>query len=385
MLLDDKYAKSVLHQLYESGLLTRKQLMTVLKMRLNAIVDVCNRLEAEEYVLRENTNQIRNVPLLLNPKRFAVIGIEHAQKNVLCVLLDVNGKKVSSARFSIPQEIGGAARMNLLADHVAGFMSLQKSWQIVGIGMADIGIVNTEKGMGVFSVHVPDWENIPVQAMLEERFGLFCRVVDRSGASALDSLRANPDSESVRNSLQVYVGNGVGASILQNGKYWGAETPSSCQLGHTIAVPDGEICHCGNRGCVETLASVPSVVRHAKELSKGKIKDEEMFFRKASEGDRLCELVLREAGAALGVAVANVVTFTAITNVMIRSVLCRVSPVYFESVCEAVHKNVIYPFSRDVKISVNLQDEDCSAVGAAFYAQKEYFSVQNGFQSFKTE
>ena len=42
------------------------------------------------------------------------------------------------------------------------------------------------------------------------------------------------DDEDIRTSLQIFVGDGIGASILQNGSYWGATTPSSCQLGHIV-------------------------------------------------------------------------------------------------------------------------------------------------------
>ncbi len=382
MLLDDKYAKSILHELYKCGPLTRKQVMERLKMRLNSLVEICNQLEAENYIQRKSRQQIRNVPLLLNPKRFSFIGVEHAKDHILCVLLDVNGKKVSSATFPLDPELGGRDRIKQIIEYIKDFRSLQRGWEISGIGFSDIGIVNTERGTGVYSVHVPDWENIPVGRILEQELGLFARVVDRSGASALDQLRTNPENPLVRNSLQIYVGNGVGASILHNGHYWGAETPSSCQLGHTIAEPDGQLCHCGNRGCVETLVSVPSILRRINELSKGKIKDKDVFFRKAADGDRLCELVLRDAGAALGVAIANVITFTAITNVMLRSILCKVSPVFFDAVRDTIAKNVIYPFSRDVKVQINQQEEDCSALGAAYYAQKEYFSVEYGFKSY---
>ncbi len=382
MLLADKYAKSVLHTLYENGPLTRKQIMEHLKMRLNSLVDICNKLEEEKYLLRQKQGQIRNIPLLLNPKRFAFIGVEHAKEHVFCILLDINGQKISSATFPLNPDCGGMERMNGIIHIIRDFIQLQRDWEISGIGFADVGIVNTERGTGVYSVHVPDWENIPVRRILQNEFGLFCCVVDRSGASALDQLRATPDDPAVRNSLQVYVGNGIGASILQNGRYFGADTPSSCQIGHMIAVPDGELCHCGNRGCLETIVTIPAIIRKTAEMSKGKIADQKTFFRKAAEGDRLCELVLREAGAALGVAVANIVTFTAITNVMLRSVLCKTNPIFFEAMKEAVRKNVIYPFSREVHVQVNRQDEDCSAVGAAYYAQKEYFSVETGFKIF---
>lgn len=375
MLLDDKYAKSILHVLHENGPMTRKQIMDQLKMRLNSLVDICNQLMEAKHVIRTDSKHQRNVPLILNQKRFASIGVEHAKDHIRCVLMDVTGKKVCSADFPIDAGLGGKDRLEKIMEIIRAFKSLQRGISVASIGFADIGIVNTESGTGVYSVHVPDWENIPMAKLLEREFGLFCRIVDRSGASALDQLRTNPDNPSVRTSLQIYIGNGIGASILQNGRYWGADTPSSCQLGHTIAVPDGEICHCGNRGCLETIATVPAVLKKITEMSHGRIQTQETFFRKAADGDRLCELVLREAGTAMGIAVANVVTFTAITSVMIRSVLCKASPVYFEAFREAVLKNTIYPCSKSVKVQINQQDEDCAATGAAFYAQNEYFSI----------
>lgn len=349
--------------------------MDRLKMRLNSLVEICNRLEEGKYVVRKSRNHIRNVPLLLNRKRFGVVGLEHTKDHAQCVLLNVSGKKVASAGFPLDPECGGEARLNHLMEILHDFISLQRGIEVIAIGFADIGIVNSETGTGVYSVHVPDWENVPVKQRLKEEFGLFCRVVDRSGASALDQLRLNPDSEGVRNSLQIFVWNGIGASILQNGRYWGADTPSSCQLGHTIAVPDGERCSCGSRGCVETLATLPAILRRVGKLTKGRIADEETFFRKAAEGNRFCELALKDAGSALGVAIANAVTFTAITNVIVRSAICKASPVFFESIRESVKKNVIYPFSRHVKVSLSRLGEDCSALGAAYYAQSEYFSV----------
>ena len=344
-------------------------------MRLNSLVEICNRLEEEKYVVRKSQDRVRNVPLLLNHKRFGAAGLEHTKDHAQCVLLNVSGKKVSSASFPLDPECGGEARLTRLMEILHDFIALQRGIEVIAIGFADIGIVNSETGTGVYSVHVPDWENVPVKQRLMEEFGLFCRVMDRSGASALDQLRMNPDSEEVRNSLQIFVWNGIGASILQNGRYWGADTPSSCQLGHTIAVPDGELCSCGSRGCVETLATLPAILRRVRTLTKGRIADEETFFRKAAEGDRFCELALRGAGNALGVAIANAVTFTAITNVIVRSAICKASPVFFESICESVKKNVIYPFSRRVKVTQSRPGEDSSALGAAYYAQNEYFSV----------
>ncbi len=375
MLLEDKYARSVLHLLYKNGPMTRKQIMDTLKMRLNSLVAICNELEKERWILREASTQIRNVPLHLNGRRFASVGVEHAGEYVLCVLLDVTGKRAKSARYPISADLGGYDRLNEITAIISDFIQkVGTSHQIVALGFADVGIVNTRLGTGVYSVHVPGWENIPLQKHLEEKFGHFTRVVDRSGASVLDKLRNNPHVPEVLTSLQVYVGRGIGTSILRYGEYFAEDTPSSCQLGHTIARPGGEKCTCGNRGCVETIASIPSILRRVQVLSKGKIADMETFRHQAAQGEASCEQALTEAGEALGIAIANTVTFTAITNVFLRSELCRISGTFFNAVQNTIKRNVLFPFRKHVKVFMNDQQEDCSATGAAYYAQDEFFA-----------
>jgi len=374
MLLEDKYAKSILRTLYENGAMTRKQILASLKMRLNALVDICNRLEEERFVLKEDSERMRNIPIFVNPRRFASMGVEHLRDSILCSLIDGQGRKVSSGSFPISPELGGSARMDAIVSLMKSYLDLLKDWDVVSLGFADIGIVDAEHGIGIFSAHVPHWENMPVGQILEREFRtMLSRVVDRSGASALDLLRSHPDNSTIRNSVQLYVGNGIGVTLLKDGRYWGEDLPSSCQIGHTIFQPDGERCQCGNRGCLETVAAVPALIRQAAKQSRGRIKTLEQFLNAAGNGDPICLDILMKAGHALGIATANIVTLTGVRNVMLRSVLCKASHVFFDVFQASLTRNVIYPFNREITASVNSQDADCTALGAAYFAQKIYF------------
>lgn len=373
---EDRYTCAVLRLLYERGALTRKQIMDCLNLRLNSLVAICNHLEATSDIQRLMSDRVRNVPLGLNTFRFGVIGIEHARDHAVCVLLAVDGRKHATESYVLDPAEGGAARLERLLGIIEDFRKRHSEYDIVGLGFADIGIVDTERGLGVYSAHIPSWSGVAIGEALQERFGLFNRVVDRTGASALDQLRLRPGDESVRDSLQVYVGAGVGATILQGGKYWGASSPSSCQLGHTIVVPHGERCRCGNRGCLETVVSIPAIVKRVSHLTHGAIATEEQFFHESRREDSRCLKVLAEAGEVLGIAIANVITFTAVTNVMVRSRLCQASPVFFRAMEKAVRENVIGSFRERVRVSVNHQDDDCTALGAAYYTQREYFRFE---------
>ncbi len=370
---DARYRQSILRLLYNQGPLTRKQITCRLKQRLNALVATCNELELSGELVRLPSDHVRNVPLCLNPHRFAVIGLEHKRESAFCVLLSVKGEKLAERRYSLRPEEVGEARLERLMKILADFRRRHRGYSCIGIGFADIGIVDTARGVGVYSAHIPAWREVAISQTIEERFGVFNRIVDRVGASALDCLRLSPEEEQVRTSLQIYVGGGVGATILKDGQYLGEASPSSCQLGHTIVVPHGAKCHCGNRGCLETLVAVPAIVARIARATRGAISTQEQFLAEARRDNSTCVKALREAGEFLGIAIANVVTFTAVTSVMVRSVLCQAHPVFLETVRRTVRENVILPFREKVRVVANLQGEDSTAMGAAFYTQREFF------------
>jgi len=372
-LLSDKYARSILRALYAGGAQTRKQVMVRLKMRLNALVEVFNQLEAEGHIVHLSEHLQRNNPLQLNQRRFASVGIEHGVDRLHCVLLGIDGRRLASTTYSLEATAGGRLRLKSILEHIRHFLNDQPGWGISALGFADIGIVNTESGEGVCSVLIPGWNHVPLEQLLHQEFGLFTKVVDRSGAGALDMLRTFPDDEDVKTSLQVFVGNGIGASILQNGRYWGANTPSSCQLGHIVVKPGGRPCTCGGRGCLEAEAAIPALQARAQELGVKGLHSREDFLHLTARGNGKCLQSLEEGATTLGIAVANIVTFTAVTSVILRSDLCQITPRYFESFQAAVKSHVLLPFASSLRFKVSQQGQDCSALGAAYYAQREFF------------
>jgi predicted NBD/HSP70 family sugar kinase len=376
-LLTDKYARSVLQALYAGGAQTRKQIMTCLKMRLNALVEIINQLASEGYIVPLSEHRQRNNPLQLNQRRFASVGVEHSVDKLHCVLLGIDGRRLASTTYALEPALGGQQRLDFILERIQQFLNNQSDWGISTLGFADIGIVNTEKGQGVCSVLIPDWQNVRLEEILCQKFGLFTRIVDRSGAGALDLLRTYPDDEDIRTSLQIFVGDGIGASILQNGSYWGATTPSSCQLGHIVVKSGGRRCSCGGHGCLEAEASIPAMMRQALELGARGLHSREDFLRLTKRENLKCLQAVCEGSALLGMAVAGLVTFTGITSIILHSELCQYSQMYVENFEETVRKNVMLPFASSLRFQASQQGQDCSALGAAYYAQREYFSFSD--------
>lgn len=371
--MDNRYSRGILRELYCHGAMTRKQIMANLPMRLNSLIDVTIELEEAGMICREDATRQRNVPMMLNPKKFAAVGIEHGRDFGVLSLLSSSGERLATERVELNESLGGAERLHVLMDLIRSFVERHSDVEVSMLGFADIGIVNTESGTGVYSSNLSDWENVPLQAELERQFGYFTRIVDRTGAGALDYLRVHPEDESAQTSMMVYVGNGIGATVLRSGRYWGADTPSCCQLGHTIVVPGGSYCACGNRGCLETVAAIPAILADAGKRCGRRISSVSGLVDGVRRGESGCLEALEESGKALGIALANAVTFTAISNIYIRCELCRKVPAFFERIRQSLLENVIRPFRWKTRLTLSTQPENCVADGAAYYTQREYF------------
>ena len=99
-----------------------------------------------------------------------------------------------------------------------------------------------------------NWHDLPLRALLEERYGLPVYVANDSQVAALGEYTFG-DGPGVENLVVVKVGQGIGAGIVLNGQIFHGETFGAGEIGHVAVVANGRQCRCGNFGCLETVAS----------------------------------------------------------------------------------------------------------------------------------
>jgi predicted NBD/HSP70 family sugar kinase len=119
----------------------------------------------------------------------------------------------------------------------------------------------------------------------------------------------------------INVGQSISSALFIDGELLRGAAGIAGEIGHTIIVPEGPRCYCGNRGCLEILASGKSVIDKAiaalnenvtTALKEAADSDPEgirleAICAAARAGDRLASRLLKDAGAYIGIAVANLV------------------------------------------------------------------------------
>jgi predicted NBD/HSP70 family sugar kinase len=125
--------------------------------------------------------------------------------------------------------------------------------RLAGIGVAVAGLVDHATGTCVLAPNL-QWYDVPIRRMLAREFRVPAAVrnVMHAGAIAEGRLGA---ARGVRSFAWVYVGSGIGAAIVVDGRVYYGKHGYSGELGHCTVMDNGEVCGCGRTGCLETVAS----------------------------------------------------------------------------------------------------------------------------------
>jgi glucokinase len=160
---------------------------------------------------------------------------------------------------SQPDELvaGLGLRMRALA------RSSNLDWRkVVGVGYSTAGMMDVEKGIIFASPNQGSWRNVPFKELLQREFQLPAWIEMDANAAALGEgwLGAGQDADPL---IFLVIGTGIGSGILVNGRVLRGWNGTAGEVGHTVIDPSGPVCNCGNRGCLESLASGPAIARRA--------------------------------------------------------------------------------------------------------------------------
>jgi len=192
--------------------------------------------------------------------------------------------------------------------------------QPAAIGVSFGGPVDATADTVRLSYHVPGWENVPLRQMLEAEFGAPASVDNDANAAALGEHRFGA-GRGIDSLLYITVSTGVGGGWILHNRLWRGAGGLAGEIGHTVVDPDGPVCSCGRRGCVERLAAGPAIAQRAREWleaqpERGQILrtlagqnletvTAELVSQAAAQGDELAWDALEIAAWALGVGIGN--------------------------------------------------------------------------------
>src|SRR6266508_4656901 len=172
--------------------------------------------------------------------------------------------------------------------------------------------------------------------------------------------------------LGMVVSTGVGGGLVVDGRVYFGGTGNAGHVGHLVVDLDGERCACGGRGCVETMASGPSMVRwavaHGWSTVDGSPADARALARDARRGHPAAREALQRAANALAAAIVSAAALVDLDEVVIGGGVARAGDVLFQPLLAALSDRAGFDFVRRVRVSRSVLDGDAGLLGAAALA-----------------
>lgn len=180
--------------------------------------------------------------------------------------VDIGGTKAAAVRLEdgevadrVTSTVYQGDLIANVAETVRGLWTDEVS--AVGVGLA--GLVRWPDGVFVWGPHL-DWKELPVRAELEAELGVSVVVDNDANMSAFGELRFGA-GVGFNDFLMVTLGTGLGGGIVAGGEVYRGDSFAG-EFGHMVVDTSGLLCDCGKRGCWETVASGPALVRLAREV-----------------------------------------------------------------------------------------------------------------------
>ena len=239
------------------------------------------------------------------------------------------------------------------------------------INSIGIGAPNGDHHAGsiVQAPNMPWDHDVPLAAMLAQRMALPCTLGNDANAAALGEWRYGA-GQGMSDLLVVTLGTGLGSGLIVDGRLLLGPFGNAGELGHVILVPEGRMCTCGRRGCLEAYVSIRGIRETYRELAPdpSMLKEEGVLniAQAAAKGDRHAVEAFERTAYWLAIGLANAVALVPPQRIVLFGGIARNGDVllgplrtHFEQHLLNIHKGAL-----DIVISA-LPEDDAALLGAA--------------------
>ena len=309
-----------------------------------------------------------------------VVGVDLGATKIAMGLINPQDRIVAYRRIPTDADDGPRAVVERIACSIADLQrELPAGKRIAALGICSPGPVDPQAGMLIDPPNLSGLHHTPLQQMLAERLELPVSLEHDARAAALGEFHYGA-GRGERSMVYVVVGTGVGAAIIADGQLYRGTHGSAGEVGHVTLDLNGELCSCGSRGCVETYASGPGLVRHyrrALERTGQEYRRDdqqpltgEWIARLAGQGDALAMQAMVEAGQALGIAIASMAMLLDIDLYVVGGSVAKSGDLLLEPARRTVPRCSYPSVSSRVRIVAAPLGDDGPILGCGWLARQ---------------
>ncbi len=313
-----------------------------------------------------------------------LVGI--AQNNRLILSVDVSNDEYRGALVNLRGEI--VLETVLPVGHLQGDKALEAAFAltddliakasapVLGLGISTPGLIDPQEGV-VYQAVNRGWVDLPLKRLFVERYGTPVFVANDSHMIALAELSFG-DGQTCSNLVAIKVSEGIGTGIVLNRQLFFGDGFGAGEIGHLVVVENGAPCTCGNRGCLEVVASTRAIEQQIQEAIR-QVPDSLLAALVASSGssslsalgeavrqsDPIALEMVSALGRHLGVAVAALISVLNIHCIFFYGPIRQLGTSLLEAVQAEVRRRVLRRMANATRIVFSALGEDASLLGAS--------------------
>lgn len=323
------------------------------------------------------------IALELVPQSPIILGADYANQEWTLCAFDLPGNVLRTLKIPVSNTSAEMA-VTQLAVVIRQLNTEIDILPVIGLGMP--GLVDTELGV-IQSAADLGWHNVDIGDMMRRELGWGTTVINRHRARGLAECRYGSGKE-FNQMVYVGVGSGIAAGLFYNQQLIPGAVGGAGELGHVTIEPDGPLCPCGNRGCLQLLSASSAIEQEFRKLLRSgensslhtdrghdpQLVKAEAICSAADQGDMTAVKAVDKAATYLGIALATLVNLFNPQGIILGGSIPKAGNYYVDIAVKVMRQRAMIPLTANISVKTASIEEIGGALGAANFALDKYMS-----------
>jgi glucokinase len=293
------------------------------------------------------------------------IGVDLGGTNLRAAAMDPSGKILEKIAISTNLQAGRDAVIHDIVSAIRQLRDRLGRDSLVGVGIGVPGFIVIERGMILGSHNMPGFENYPARDEISRLLGSPVILENDANAAALGEKWLGAGRE-VNDLVLLTLGTGIGGGIISGGKVLHGYLGMAGELGHITIIPSGNVCACGNNGCLEKHASATAIESMANLLALGENLTARQVYELAKGGNENARRIFEHMGMALGLGLATLISIFNFPLYLLSGGVLPAWEFFAPPMMEEVRKRSFTFRNAETRIEQAALGNEAGLIGAAY-------------------
>jgi len=376
----------ILRKLLSPGaVLTRPELVKLYDIRPATLFAIIDEIKDEGIIIEPERKTLKTgrkaSPLKLNPDFGCFIGVELHTAYSTATLINSEGSPLASASVQTKgtkDDKKCFAEITQVLEKLKADSAPQLWTNIKSAGFADPGLVNTQEGISVKAVNINNWANLRTREWFKENFGLDTLTIPANSARTYMEYKQFPEPPG--SIFHIELDQGIGAGFIKNGKLFSGDSFCGMEIGHISIMPDGPLCQCGNRGCLEAVVGEEGIKKKIAEFKASRVETKldpenfsfEEFIKCVNENDKAASLIAYDISDKIGRALVPAAALLNPSVIIMSGRLTGLEKILLTTVKRILTLNCMPRAVNKLVVKISGLGRNAAASGAALLARDQF-------------